>query len=122
MTRYHLLLPAFLSSCPRLSPCEEACHRIYATEDSFVGENACGIRKVGLSSEEDEIEDCEEQCLEAWKNRDGDAEDYHPKEYTPANESESTTLDNRAEVELWAECIEDTRCNLINNGYCAPLL
>ncbi len=94
--------------------CQEACNHLYL-------EGECNIVKVGNDSREERIGDCVAECEGALDTPGEVRDDYNPYEYTPANESESVRFTNDAEVALWMECVATTSCELINNGYCAPL-
>jgi hypothetical protein len=99
-----------LSSCFLTQPCQEPCQRLYS-------ESECGIERPGRSQDE-LIESCLDYCQEA-RQTNGEVGAYDPYELTPSNES--VELENRAQEELWAACIEETACDRLTEGYCAPV-
>lgn len=92
--------------------CQEACNRLYL-------ESECNIVKVGGESVEERISDCLQTCENALEVPGEIREEYNPYDYTPSDETVEFTNDK--EVALWMECVAEKSCELINDGYCAPL-
>jgi len=90
--------------------CDDTCERIYL-------ESECNIQRPGRTQDE-LIELCTGECEEAAKTE-GELGDYTPREYTPA--SEAVTLETDAQAEAWMDCVEETSCELLTDGYCAPI-
>lgn len=88
--------------------CPAACERLYDT---------CHIERAGRTQAE-LVDTCVEEC-EAASAQEGELGDYNPYERAPS--SEAPALENRAQAELWAECIDATACDQITDGYCAPV-
>ncbi len=100
-----------LSGCAVLDDgCSDTCESIY-------GETGCGVVRPGFS-QDDLLENCEEECGEAMSVS-GEVGDYDPYERTPA--SQSVTLENSAQAELWQACIDDHTCSELESNYCAPI-
>ena len=100
---------ALLLGCSSLvSPCPSTCSRLY--ED-------CGIQRAGRDQAE-LVDFCREECASAWGTP-GEAGDYDPFTETPA--TQSVELENRAQVDLWAQCIDESSCDDITDGMCAPV-
>jgi len=100
----------FSSSACSFGVCTSSCEKVYQ-------EDQCGIQRPGQSRDE-LIRNCEDRCVEASRNG-GDAGDYNPNE--KSNPGYFPQLENRAQVVLWAECVETTACENLEDGYCAPL-
>ena len=98
------------------SVCAPTCEKIYGT-----GAGECNIQVPGhdgASGQTGLQAECLDMCQEAARQP-GEVGDYDPNVRTDA--SDTVTLDNSAQVELWAQCIEETACSDINLGYCAPI-
>jgi hypothetical protein len=91
--------------------CEVTCASLY-------DENECGLMRPGRSSEELK-ETCIDACADAMAEPQGEVGDYEPYERMPS--SVSVELENQAQAELWMECIADTSCEALDDGYCAPI-
>ena len=99
---------ALLLACA--SPCPSTCDQLY-TEDG------CAIQRPGRN-ETELVNACRENCGEAWSTR-GEVGDYDP--YTQVGAGESVTLETRGQVDVWAECIDETSCESLEDGFCAPV-
>ncbi|MCP4806267.1 MAG: hypothetical protein GY913_05720 [Proteobacteria bacterium] len=100
-----------LAGCSMLTPrCSSTCHRLHDADQ-------CHIERPGR--DQDELYDnCVDECAQANQQA-GDAGEYDP--FTRTEPNQSIELDNRAQVELWAQCIDETACDVILDGYCAPV-
>ena len=104
------------------SKCAKACDKLYLEDGD------CQIKRPGDPTGEETYDVCMETCFEAMENdcrgirglfESCEVGDYDPEEKTPS--SESITLENRPQAELWLECIEDKSCELLTSGFCAPI-
>ncbi|RME27380.1 MAG: hypothetical protein D6798_04675 [Deltaproteobacteria bacterium] len=59
-----------------------------------------------------------DECTDAMGHG-GDLGDYQPNVYTPS--SVPVELENRAQARVWMDCIDDTACEHLDNGFCAPV-
>lgn len=101
-----LLTGCFLVS----APCSSSCQRLYDADQ-------CNIERPGR--DQDELYDnCVDECAQANQQA-GDAGEYDP--FTRTESNQSIELDNRAQVELWSQCIDETSCDDIADGFCAPV-
>ncbi len=110
----HACLAALLA-LPSLSGCKGAC--ISPCEKLYLGADSCEIMRPG-TSQEDLYEACMDHCGEAMAQS-GDIGDYDPDERQGS--SAAASLENRAQAQAWIECIEETSCEDLNLGYCAPV-
>lgn len=93
--------------------CEETCDRIYGSE-----EGQCFIERPGTTTDM-LTEACVERCEEAVEEEEGGMGDYDPNERT--SPSMSFELQNRTQAVAWMDCVEQTSCENLTNGYCAPI-
>ena len=111
-TTLALALPVLLAGCGALDGrCAATCDRLYA-------ENECNIQSAGMTRD-DLIELCMEACKEASRNGGEASPGYEPFEYTPSDSE--VALQTRGDAKLWAECVEETACELLGSGYCSPV-
>ena len=92
--------------------CRTACDRLYSADD-----DGCDIQRPGRTTEE-LTQGCRDSCFEAMQTG-GQLDGYDP--YTRAGATVSVELENKAQATLWAECIEDTSCEDLADGVCAPV-
>ena len=124
--------------------CSQACEKLYGQE----GE--CQFTSPGDPDGEQSAAICMEECLVAMSKVNScdsprhfgytitrpisrisnlgkeectrDAGDYNPDEKVPS--SQTVELENRAQAELWMECIEEKSCEMIKSTggrFCAPI-
>ena len=91
--------------------CQSTCNRLYQ-------ESECGIQAVGDDSVADLTSRCMDECENALEIP-GEVGDYTPDEYTPS--SETVTLQNDKQAALWMDCVSETACEYLEEGYCAPV-
>lgn len=96
--------------------CQTTCQRLYA-DGIQDGQEDCGIGRPGRTQGE-LIDQCNDYC-EAALDTPGDLGSFDP--YTRAGSNESITLENERQAALWMECVADTTCTRLNEGYCAPV-
>ncbi len=91
--------------------CQDTCNKLYS-------ENECGLISPG-ASQADLLQTCNQECESALDNPGAIREEYRPEEYNAAQEE--VTFTNDAEVALWMECVAETACEYLDDGYCAPV-
>ena len=101
--------------------CQSTCQKLYGTKpncgdpDPKTGFN--GLVRYGNTREE-LLRQCEDECESALDNP-GDVGNYKPKEYSAV--SEAVELETDKQAALWMDCIAETSCKLLDEGYCAPV-
>lgn len=103
-----LFATALLQGCG--PTCQTTCHKIYAPEE-------CDIRVPGVPDWTDMYDDCVEDC-ELALQRPGVLGDYDPDERPTGGES--VVLENERQAGAWMNCVEETTCERLNDGYCPP--
>jgi hypothetical protein len=88
--------------------CQSACFKIYA-------EAECDVSTPGQSWE-DAYKDCVEECDNAL-SQPGDLAGFDPDERNTSGES--VTLENEQQAAAWMDCVEETACERLEEGYCA---
>jgi|GEM_PF-3446914 len=104
-----LLLSVGASGCG--PDCQSTCNRLYS-------QNECDIQRAGI--ERVELTDtCMERC-ETALTKPGDADpDYNPGEkMPPSKEVEESIVETDTEAAMWMDCVEETSCDLLDEGYC----
>jgi hypothetical protein len=97
-----------LTSCNGAN-CQSTCQTLY-------GEGECSIPTPGRSSDQ-AYDDCVSSCDYALSHV-GEMGDYDPNERNTSGQS--PVLENEVQAAAWMNCVENTSCELINDGYCAP--
>ena len=92
--------------------CQATCNRLYQEADPN-----CNIQSVAMDRSE-LLTECNNACEDAL-DVPGEIGDYTPHEYTPS--SKSITLENDKQAALWMDCVAETSCEHLNDGYCAPV-
>ncbi|MBW1877696.1 MAG: hypothetical protein JRJ84_04970 [Deltaproteobacteria bacterium] len=92
--------------------CQSTCQQIFDETQPN-----CGIRIPGRDSDES-ISDCISACEGALQYP-GDVGDYNP--FEPNVTGSSVNLDNEKQAAIWMECVEQTACEDIADGFCAPI-
>lgn len=109
-----LVLPALLAGCQGPS-CQAACDKIFGD-----GDGECNIIPAGVTTEV-EIQrlerDCVAQCQAALANPGEITDGYDPNE---RNSSADVSLHTDKDAAIWMECVEQTACEDLDGGYCAP--
>lgn len=104
-----LLLLALVGCGPN---CQSTCFKLYGTDIED-----CAIERPGRGSSV-LIDDCLAYCDEALSVN-GELGDYDP--FTKKGSDVAITLDNERQAALWMECVNETACERIEEGYCAPV-
>ena len=89
--------------------CQSTCSRLYY-------EDECGIPTPGRDTD-DAFRDCVGMCQGALKHP-GEMGVYDPDERLTSGES--IELQNEVQAAAWMDCIEQTACDQIEDGYCEP--
>ena len=90
--------------------CQSTCERIY-------DDNQCGIAVPGETARES-ARRCERECEDALKQA-GEVGDYNP--FEPQTGGASSELQNEKQAAIWMDCVEQTPCEDIDDGFCAPI-
>jgi hypothetical protein len=91
--------------------CQSTCNRLYS-------QNECDIQRAGIEREE-LLGQCMDRC-EVALTKPGEANpDYNPAEKMPPSEDpESSIVETDEEAAMWMDCVEETSCELLDEGYC----
>lgn len=106
-----LALPIALAGCGEVVSCANACQRAFRPD--FPN---CGVG-AGLIDEDRALRDCEQECEDALRQN-GDLNGYDPDDYDSVDRSQTFTLDNEAQAAAWMECVVETSCEDLNDGFC----
>jgi hypothetical protein len=102
-------LMALLAGCG--PSCQSACRRAYAPDE-------CSLQVPGADSWTEPYADCVDEC-EFGLSQPGGLDGYNP------NERDNTGAAIRLETEMqsaaWMDCVANTACDRLADGYCAPL-
>lgn len=90
--------------------CQSTCNKLYQTEQ-------CNIQSPG-QTQSTLLSECTEMCELALETP-GEIGRYNPSEYTPS--SQSIELENDKQAAVWMDCVSEFSCELLNDGYCAPV-
>lgn len=100
--------------------CATTCQRLYGEGSQSINGEAvedCAIQRAGREQTE-----LTKTCLEACEgalDSPGEVGAFDP--YHRAGSNESVTLDNERQAALWMECVSDTSCEQLKDGFCAPV-
>jgi hypothetical protein len=94
--------------------CETTCNKLYQP-----AEPNCGLQSAGFQTNE-LLELCNSECNEALETPGEPRKAYKPAEYTPSND-DSVIFTNDEEVALWMDCVSETACDKLSDGFCAPI-
>lgn len=106
-----ILVVIGLSGCG--PTCQSTCSKIFLSEN-----NGCEIQKAYSSNQSDLFDECVQDCEYALAQV-GEMGDYNPDE--PIRDGSSVSLDNEQQAAAWMDCVEETSCPLLDDGYCAPI-
>jgi hypothetical protein len=101
-----------IGACQPSIDCEATCNTLYQSGE-------CALESAGWQQNE-LLDHCNSECNTALKTVGDPRKDYKPEEYTPSNNDEVTFI-NDSEVALWMDCVDETACDLLDDGYCAPV-
>lgn len=115
--RFALLLAPLAALAAGCGPdCRTSCEKLYGDAD---GE--CNINRPGYEGDagaQELTQRCEADC-ESAMTKAGELEGYDPNRKASSNEDIS--LQNEKQAALWMECVEETSCENLQNGYCEPV-
>lgn len=97
---------ALLAGCG--PSCQEACNRAFK-------ENECNLSVPGATQNE-LARDCISECESALR-KPGDLDGYDPNERHTSGES--IRLENERQAAVWMDCVVETACERLDQGYCA---
>jgi len=114
-----MLRPIALLAAALLLPgcgptCQSTCNRLYNT----TGDN-CAIEKPG-ESQSDLTGQCMDTCTDALAVA-GEVDGYDPNERQHSGQSASDLLSNEKRAALWMDCVAETSCYDLGDGFCAPV-
>ena len=101
-----------LTACSDEARCSETCFILYGA-----GYDQCYLQRPGRDQVE-LVAHCKEECTEALGTP-GELGSYYP--YERQTSSTRINLENNAQAEFWMECIAETNCQRLSEGYCAPV-
>jgi len=90
--------------------CQSTCNILYQSEE-------CGIASPG-STQSELLSTCLDACENALEIP-GELGRYDPNERTPS--SQNVELKNDKQAAVWMDCVVETACENIEEGYCAPV-
>ena len=91
--------------------CQSTCNKLYS-------QNECNIQRAG-AERQDLLDECSDRCEVALTNP-GEADpDYNPADkMRPSQTQESSIIETDTEAAMWMDCVEETACDLLDEGYC----
>lgn len=89
--------------------CYSTCNKLYQEE--------CNFKSPGQSPSE-LLDTCVESCQSALETP-GEVGDYNPYDKQPGDAA--IVLENDRQAALWMDCIAETACEKLDEGYCAPV-
>jgi len=105
----------FLSGCG--PNCQSTCQRIYGNGVNADAIEDCAIQRPGRT-QSDLIDTCMDNCENAL-DQPGELGVYDP--YTRTSSNQSVELENERQAAVWMECVNETDCERMGQGYCAPI-
>lgn len=98
--------------------CQSTCQKIYGDEIIYSVQNdACGLTVPGKDPE-DSRKDCITECENALAVA-GKVGDYNP--FDPSSVGTGATLENEQQAGVWMDCVDETSCEDLDDGICAPI-
>jgi hypothetical protein len=89
--------------------CQSACNKKYNISE-------CAVLPPGFGDKSDQlIRECVGECERALQ-RPGEVGSYDPLERNTTGEA--VVLENEKQAALWMDCIADSACDRIEDGYC----
>ena len=105
------LLAALATGCG--PTCQTTCAKIYGQ----VADGNCG-RSIPGEDREESYGRCVDTC-ERGLDIPGELDGYNPNERITSGTIPN--LENEKQVAAWMDCVDNTACDLLDDGYCAPL-
>lgn len=100
------------AACSDIRSCPNACDRAFSESECHFG--------AGLAAGGDPrkaIRECTRECENALRQT-GDLDGYDPDDYNSVDRSRSFELKNEAQAAAWIDCVSETSCQDINDGFC----
>ncbi len=94
--------------------CQSTCNRLYSTSGESCGDI---LQRPGTSASQ-LLDTCIDACNDALQTP-GEVDGYNPNERTNLSNENLLTNDKRAA--LWMDCVADTSCESLKDGYCKPV-
>lgn len=98
-----------LSACEDTRSCQNSCRRAFRDEQ-------CNFQVPGAETPR-LIRDCVTECEIALRQT-GDLNGYDPDVYGSVDRAQTFTLENEAQAAAWMDCVAETSCEDINEGFC----
>lgn len=104
-----LALPVSLSACEAPVSCQTACQLAFR-------ENECNVKVPGQEADT-LVRECVQECEVALR-RTGELNGYDPDDRNSVDRSESFRLQNEKQAALWIDCVIETSCRDLDEGFC----
>jgi len=91
--------------------CQSSCHHIYSPDE-------CAVVTPGVPDWTEMYKDCVDTCQNALETP-GTLGVYDPDVRNTSGES--IKLENERQAAAWMDCIDQTSCERLTEGYCAPI-
>lgn len=101
--------PYLLTGCGSPVSCQTACQRAFRS-------NECNLRVPGRDQDR-LVRDCTRECGRALRET-GELGGYDPNDRNSVDRSEPFRLQNEKQAALWIDCVIETSCPDLNNGFC----
>jgi len=119
MRSFRSVLPLLLAPLALLvsgcgPDCQSSCDKLFgdAPDQCDLASGLPGVDPQNLRA------DCLSHCNGAMARNGEVSEDFNPDERSSG--ADEVTLDNEKEAALWMDCVADSSCENLNEGYCAP--
>lgn len=109
-----LLVPVALFATGCGPDCQSSCDKLFgdAPGQCDLASGLPGVDPQNLRA------DCLSHCNGAMARNGEVSGDFNPDERSSG--ADEVTLDNEKEAALWMDCVADSSCENLNEGYCAP--
>lgn len=97
-----------LSACEEPRSCQNSCSRAFRADNCAFGAGILG---------DDAIRNCVTECRQALRQN-GELGSYDPDDYNSVDRSRAFELENEAQAAAWIDCVAETSCEDINDGFC----
>ena len=112
LTGMLVVATALLAGCG--PDCRSSCERLYLD-----GPDQCNINvadQVGAEGADELVRNCMATCDDAM-TKTGELGDYDPN---VRGSADSVTLQNEKQAAAWMDCVAETSCDNLGDGYCPP--
>lgn len=104
-----VVLGSCIAACGDTRSCQNACRRAFREEQ-------CNFQVPG-SEPNRLVQRCITECEGALKVN-GDLNGYDPDIYESVDRTQRFELENEAQAAAWMDCVIETNCEDINDGFC----